>query len=196
MTVLCGALADVGLPPLLRFLVHLGQSGQLRIARGQWGAELAFDRGQLVAAAIGEDRGPGVLEAIVLALSDGEFTFTEGALLAADNMDADSTSLQVRVEALASVVGTMSPTISLLSMVPQLVVPTSEEGLLRLDRPTLNVLLNIDGRRNVEEIAALLGLVQATNALVVLCALGLVCFAAPNDRARAGPPMMTLGGAA
>jgi hypothetical protein len=196
MTVLCGALADVGLPPLLRFLVHLGQSGQLRIARGRWGAQLAFDRGQLVAAAIGEERGPGVLEAIVLALSDGEFTFTEGAPPAADNMDADATSLQVRVEALASVVGDMAPTISLLSMVPQLVVPTSEEGLLRLDRPTLNVLLNIDGRRTVEEIAALIGLVQATNALVVLCALGLVGFAAPIDQVRAGPAMMALGGVA
>ena len=197
MTVLCGALADVGLLPLLRFLVRLGRSGQLRIARGGWWAELAFDQGQLVAAAVGEERGPGVLEAIVLALSDGDFTFTEGAPPAADNVDADATSLQARVEGLASMAGAlMSPTVSMLSMVPQLVEPTMEEGLLRLDRPALNVLLHVDGQRTVEEIATLFGLVQTTNALVVLCALGLVCFAAPTDRARAVRQMMTVGGAA
>ena len=156
MTVLCGALADVGLLPLLRFLVRLGRSGQLRIARGGWWAELAFDHGQLVAAAVGEERGPGVLEAIVLALSDGDFTFTEGAPPAADNVDADATSLQARVEGLASMAGAlMSPTVSMLSMVPQLVEPTMDDGLLRLDRPALNVLLHVDGQRTVEEIATL-----------------------------------------
>src|SRR5919202_4492234 len=75
---LTGSVQGAGLAQLVRVLGDLGKSGCLRISDGRWAGEVSFDRGELIAAAFGLERGLAALEAIVFALPRAQFTFTDG----------------------------------------------------------------------------------------------------------------------
>ena len=55
----------------------LGKTGTLRIRHEQWTGEVVFERGEVVAATLGDEQGMAALEAIALALPVGEFQFGE-----------------------------------------------------------------------------------------------------------------------
>ncbi|HEX2514084.1 MAG TPA: hypothetical protein VH257_05210, partial [Chloroflexota bacterium] len=67
----------VGFRALTGFLGDLGKSGTLRISHQQWSGEVVYDRGKVVGAAMGAERGLAALDAIALALPEGEFAFVD-----------------------------------------------------------------------------------------------------------------------
>ena len=74
---LSGSLQAVGFRALTGFLGDLGKSGTLRISHHQWSGEVVYDRGEVVGAAMGAERGLAALDAIALALPEGEFAFVD-----------------------------------------------------------------------------------------------------------------------
>src|SRR3954452_12068629 len=76
---LSGSLQAVGFRDLVGFLGGLGKSGALRITHDRWSGEVVFERGQVMAAKFGPERGLAALDAIALALPEGEFSFAEAA---------------------------------------------------------------------------------------------------------------------
>jgi hypothetical protein len=74
---LSGSLQAVGFRALTGFLGDLGKSGTLRISHHEWSGAVVYDRGDVVGAAMGAERGLAALDAIALALPAGEFAFVD-----------------------------------------------------------------------------------------------------------------------
>src|SRR5919198_880678 len=102
MADLSGSLARISFPDVLRFLAGLQKSGCLRITHERWTAEVYFDHGQAMAASCGAERGLAALDAVVLALSRGQFTFTEGGLLPERTVELTTEQLAAHLERVAA----------------------------------------------------------------------------------------------
>src|SRR5207248_7829063 len=98
MSDLRGRLPDFGLIPLVRFLSLQGRSGRLTISQAGWVGQVGFDRGRIVAAATGRERGQAALELMALALADGDFVYADSPVGTEERETADSTDLQVDFE--------------------------------------------------------------------------------------------------
>jgi signal peptidase I len=130
------------------------------------------------------EQGLAALEFIATGLADGEFEFSEGppTLSPAVDLGADPLAQLARFANalpapwLARVPG---PT-----AVPHLLAVAEPEAELNLPRGAIYVLLDVNGRRNVRELAAQHGLFRSLKALALLRDVGLVEFAEDE----AGPP--------
>src|SRR4051812_43088735 len=94
-----GSLQDIGLPEILSFLKGLGKTGSLRISQGRWAAEACLSSGRLTGASFNDERGIPALEAIMLGLPGGSFTFTDGPESGEHNVDLAPDELHVRLTA-------------------------------------------------------------------------------------------------
>ena len=178
VTELCGVLReDIRFPALVRFVTSLGKSGCLQISEGHWIGELSIAAGRVVAASFASQRGLVALDAMVLALPNGRFTFSAGAPVAERDVDLSPDELQAYVDGLATKYARLNTRIPSLAAVPQVVAPDDQAGLtstLTLERRQLAILLGVDGRRTVGEIAAHRGLIETVSALAALIDLGLI----------------------
>jgi ATP-binding cassette, subfamily B, bacterial len=179
---LTGSLAGLGLPALARFLAGLGRSGRLWIGPGPWLGEISFDRGRIIAAAVGQERGLVALEFIVLALPTAAFAFVDGPPHGERNIDVDGPELHARLEELASVGMRLLPGGPVPLAVPR-VVPARDRvwgaRQVAMDRRMLATLLRVDGRRTIEELAGSRGLAQVARELAELRELDLISVEPP-----------------
>jgi hypothetical protein len=178
VTELCGVLKeDIRLPALVRFVTGLGKSGCLRISEGPWIGELSIDAGRVVAASFGPQRGLVALDAMALALPNGQFAFSAGSPAADRDVDLDREELQAYLGGLATKYAPLNARIPSLAAVPWVIESPDQPGLtstVTLDRSQLAMLLAVDGRRTVGEIAAHRGLIETVSALASLTNLGLI----------------------
>ncbi|MGH2369556.1 MAG: DUF4388 domain-containing protein, partial [Chloroflexota bacterium] len=185
---LAGSIEGIGLPSIVRFLSGLQQSGRLHAAAGHWAGDLFLDRGQVVGASFGAERGVPALDAMVLALPNGEFSFAEGAPPEARNVDLPVGEIDAHLDRLDAQRATMVEIIPSLSAVPRVIEPPDahEDGeSVTLDRGAWRTLLRIDGRRTVEAICAERGVVRTLNQLARLVDVGLVAI----DTSPVPPPV-------
>jgi hypothetical protein len=176
MTELSGTLDGIGLAPLVGFLTGLGKSGRLTIADGPMAGEVFLEGGQVVGAAFDAERGLPALDAIGLALGGGRFGFAEqDTSLVEHNVTLTPAELRQHLEELHREQAELAAAIPSLSAVPTLVVDesggTDEE--IGLDRDTLRLLMYIDGRRSVAELARERGLLRTLKQLARLSQLKL-----------------------
>ena len=82
-----GSLQSIDLPSLVRFFSTIQASGCLRVRCGRWTGEVGCDRGQVVAASFGAERGLAALDAVLAAVAQGDFTFSAGPPPAERNLD-------------------------------------------------------------------------------------------------------------
>ncbi|MDQ3702613.1 MAG: DUF4388 domain-containing protein [Chloroflexota bacterium] len=157
MITLAGTLEGIGLPALLRFLSTLRPDGRLLVADDVWGGEVAFDQGEVVAATFGAEQGLAALEAIALALPNGEFRFTGGPPPGGRDIDLPATEFEAYLTALAESQSFIARMLPSLLAVPQLVdpgavsLPTGQDQVT-IDRSTLYTLLLVDGQRSAHGI--------------------------------------------
>ena len=193
---LTGSVQGAGLAQLVRVLGDLGKSGCLRISDGRWAGEVSFDRGELIAAAFGLERGLAALEAIVFALPRAQFTFTDGVAPMEREIQIPRRELEARLAATIAARAMLPPAISTPADVPRLAAP-DRPGLpeaIRLGRSAVRTLLAVDGRRSIQEIAGDHGLAQTVRELAVLARAGLVC-AELSPEAPAETPVVASPGA-
>ena len=175
-----GSLANLGLVPLLKFLRTAQKGGVVNLSRNGWGGQVCLDGGRLVAASFGRERGLAALDAILLTLSEANFTFVDDLCGAEDigglAVDVDSLEVRPSVPARQRELAAAIPTPA---AVPRLVPPTAEdrhdptELVLRLG--TLQTLLSVDGERTVEELSDNSS-AEVLFDLAVLLDLGLINF--------------------
>ncbi len=190
-----------GLPALIQFIAGLHTSGILRVAQGRWSGEIAFEEGRVSAAAFGRERGLEALEAMLLAFQHGQFVFTAGAPSLPEDCSiaADAEELPARIAAAVARQAALAARIPPLEAIPR-VMPALATGArndgerrsieeapeqLALRRRTLQVLLAVDGRRTVGELASRYGAQPALEDLVALEEAGLISFAPPDVTALA-----------
>jgi hypothetical protein len=185
---MAGVLEGIGLPALMRFLGGLRVSGRLRLTRAHWVGDLTLAGGDVVGAAFGPERGGEALEAISLALTDGDFAFEAGEV----GRERDSGLPEEAARHVQRVLdeyrsGTgplLSPTVVYWAVDPM--EAGTDGGPVSLDRGTLHTLTAVAARgRTVDEIAAFRGLARSVREIATLSALGLV---SSEDLPPAPPP--------
>jgi hypothetical protein len=161
-------------------LEGLNKSGTLVIEDQHWNGKLALADGQIVGARFGREQGLEALDAIFFALQHARFQFGSsdacevnlvvgpGAL--AEHLDA----LELEVEQLAAAVPS-------LDAVPRVEVPEGD-GEVTIRGRALRLLLALNERRTVAELALERGLVATLRELAELTQLGLVTTTPPSSR--------------
>jgi hypothetical protein len=179
--VLEGSLAGLGLLPLLRFLRSADKSGCLRLSRDGWTGQVCLHEGLLVAASFGRDRGLAALDAILLVLSDAQFSFFEGLSSAdrvgelaidVDDLAARPPNVPVRQRGLAATIPTPLAVPRIVKLAEQSRDPT--ELVLRIG--TLRTLLAVDGQRSVQELSDHVTSADVLVDLAILMDLSLINF--------------------
>jgi hypothetical protein len=189
MTELSGTLDGIGLAPLVSFLTGLGKSGRLTIADGPMAGEVFLEGGQVIGAAFDAERGLPALDAIGLALGGGRFGFAEqDTRLVEHNVSLAPTELRQHLDELHREQSVLAAAIPSLAAVPTLVVEESgTEDEIGLDRDTLRLLMQIDGRRTVADLARERGLLRTLKQLTRLSQLNLARIEAPNGPSSTRP---------
>src|SRR5579859_648315 len=187
MSELSGSLASFDISTLLRFLSGVGKTGDVLLSRNQWIGEVSLERGRIIGATVHGDEGPDALEFIAVALQGGTFEFSEGP--------------PTLRPSLASVVDPLSALEQFAlrgarwrhELPPPTAIPRridtdepdqDDESQITLDRRALFVLMDVDGRRSVRELAERHGLLRAVRALGRLGELGVVDFYPDREYAR------------
>lgn len=202
-----GSLASIELAAVTQFLSSLGKSGQLRVARGPWTGQLAFQHGRLTDASVDGEHGPAALEFVAVALRNGHFEFSESE--SPDRRAAHAPGLDPRAADLLAhfsktqtqpqtwpqlwPAGLPDPT-----AIPYLLPPAAgnDEAVLALDRLAVYLLLDVDGVRSVGDLVARHGTLRALRGLGRLSELGLVGVAEPGTLVPSNAPNPALQAAA
>jgi hypothetical protein len=189
MTELSGTLDGIGLAPLVSFLTGLGKSGRLTIADGPMVGEVFLEGGQVIGAAFDAERGLPALDAIGLALGGGRFGFAEqDTRLVEHNVSLAPAELRQHLDELHREQSVLAAAIPSLSAVPTVLVDESgTEDEIGLDRDTLRLLMQIDGRRSVADLARERGLMRTLKQLARLSQLKLARIEPPNGPSSARP---------
>jgi len=176
MVELKGSLKGMGLRPLVRLLSDLGKTGCLHLAEEQWHGELHFRGGRLVGARVGSEEGVDALDALVLALPNATFTFTDGEKPPEREFELQPDDVQAHLAAADERSGGLLQRIP--SMDAWLTVIEADQGHasenVQLDRTTVQTLLRVNGGRTVVEVVDGRPLVQTLRDLGRLVDLGLV----------------------
>lgn len=174
MAELSGSLEGIGLVALVRFLTNIVRSGRLRIRDGELIGDLDLDNGSLVGASFEQERGMPALEAIALALGNARFEFRDLTEPVERNLRLSPEQVTERLEQLSHEHATLSAAVPSLSSVPVLVLDDdSDDRQVEMDRDTLRLLIRLDGKRTVSELARERGLLRTLRQLAQLVQLGL-----------------------
>ena len=123
-------------------------------------------------------------------MRDGEFEFSEGPPTLEPRADLSADPLAQLTQMAASPPPPWVSRVPGPTAVPHLIVSTElDDTEVAIPRAALSVLMDIDGRSTVRDIAARRGLLRSLKALGVLCELGVLEF-----EAGAAPPLPGTGG--
>jgi hypothetical protein len=174
VTELSGSLEGIGLVALVRFLTTVARSGRLVVSEGSLRGSLDLEDGALVGAAFDQEQGLPALEAIALALGNGRFEFHDAAEAAEHNVRLAAGEVEQQLEKLAREQVVLAAAVPSLSGIPYVNLDeAADNGQVALDRDTLRLLIQLDGRRTVFELARDRGLLRTLRQLAQLVQLGL-----------------------
>lgn len=181
-----GPLQGIGLPALVRFLASLEMTGTLRVAQERWNGVLWFERGRVVSATFGADRGAAAVDAIAQLLPRGDFVVADALPPAARDVDLAPEELQDRIEQSAAAAARIAPLMAAEWAVAPILAaddldesPGDDEEIV-LDRRALHTLLAISGgQRTAVDIAGERGLLETLHVLDRLYEMGLIEPASP-----------------
>jgi hypothetical protein len=195
MVDLAGTLASFGMAPLVKLLLDLGKSGDLLVWQGPWKGHLAFEHGQLSAAAFGPEHGTPALEFICSTLLGGEFEFWEGTPGLPPNLGLLPAPLEVVERFAAGVHQSWVAQVPGPTSIPHLIdARAADDFEVALERIDIHVLMDVDGVRTVREIATRHGWGRSIRSLARLHELVLIGFdvdrnaglTSPSTRGRPG----------
>jgi signal peptidase I len=186
MTEISGS--GIEIAPLAHLLVNTGKSGDVLLRRGHWMGQVSFDSGRLSAAVAEDLCGYAALEFISVALQGADFEFLEGPPTLTPNLGDSPDPLEELDRWRTAHVDYPIVDASIPRLATATTATTADEKVL-LGRKAVYVLLAVDGRRSVRDIAGQHGLLPTLTALRQLYELGLVEFgAAPESSPPTEPP--------
>jgi signal peptidase I len=167
-----------------QLLANTSKTGDLLVARGPWVGQLSVENGHLTAAQVEDETGRAALELIATGMRDGVFEFSEGPPTSRSPGQLGSDALTYLVRLAEAPAAAWTRQVPAPTAVPRILISDApEDREVVLPRTALYVLLDVDGRRMVREIATRHGLLRTLTALGQLCERGLVEF----DGREAGP---------
>jgi hypothetical protein len=182
---LSGSLANFGVASVAQLLANTNKTGDLLVARGPWVGQLSLENGRLTAAQVEDETGRAALELIATGMRDGVFEFSEGPPTSTSRGELGSDALAYLTRLADAPTAVWTRRVPAPTAVPRVLVSDApDDSEIALPRTALYVLLDVDGRRMVREIATRHGLLRTLTALGQLCERGLVEF----DGREAGPP--------
>jgi len=193
VTELSGSLEGIGLLAVVRFLASVAPTGRLALVDGSLQGWLDLDAGALVGATFDQEHGLPALEAIALALGTGRFEFHDTPP-AEHSLRLAPAEIDERLEQLAQEQRVLAAAIPSLSGVPSVILDEAAEaqnGQVALERDTLRLLLRLDGRRTVAQLARERGLLRTLRQLAQLVQLGLARIDLPSTAPVAAAPPPT-----
>jgi hypothetical protein len=190
MTELSGALEGIGLSPLIKFLSDIHVNGALSLEEAPFTGKLYFDHGQVRGARFGTDEGSVAVEGIALTLRDGRFAFTSASTDPETvNLSYEGDGIIQELDRLAGEAdryGRLIPPMSA-TPVPKRSSGSEEDESVMLDRGSVQLLLNCNGRATVADLVQSGSKLSTLKRLARLVELGLIeC--QPADRPRPPAP--------
>lgn len=182
MSLLSGSVAETHLPSVVICLAGLRQNGRLHVVQDGWAGDLWFQQGRVVGAEFGAERGIAALNAIVMALPNGIWTFDVETSCGPSNIELAPDALTAHLERLDSLRPHFARAVPSLAAVPRRADPTSQPDPgeeLVLKRSALATLLRIDGRRTVAELCGERGVAHTVQDLATLLERGLITVTPP-----------------
>ena len=174
MTDLAGTLLSIGIEPLLGFLSQLRKTGLLYITDGPSTGRVFLEGGRVVGAVCGSERGSAAFEAIVLVMGGGEFALDEDVTERELNFMVEPTVMKEHLRRLSAERAQFAGLLPSLAVVPMLSLSDPADDEVRVSVAGLRLLLEVDGRRSVMDLARDSGLVAAARGVARLVELGLV----------------------
>jgi hypothetical protein len=189
MTDLAGTLLSIGLAPLLGFLGQLRKTGSLFISDGPLSGQVFLEGGRVVGAVFGSEHGSAAFEAIVLVLGGGEFALDEAVTERELNFMVEPNVLDDLLRRLADERARFANVLPSLAVVPSLRLSNTadDDDEVIVNVAVLRLLLEVDGRRSVLDLARNSGLVATARSVARLLELGLVTVQ-PSDAANIPAP--------
>ena len=170
---------------MVQLLASTSKTGDLLIARGGWVGQLSVENGRLIAAQVDDETGRAALELIATGMREGEFEFSEGPPTSLSRGELGPDALAYLTRLADGPPATWIRQVPAPTAVPRILISdSSDEGEIALPRAAFYVLLDVDGRRMVRDIATRHGLLRTVSALGLLCERGFVEF----DGREPGPP--------
>jgi hypothetical protein len=174
---LSGGLAHGQLATLVRILSELGRSGSVRVNCRWWSGEIGMCDGDVVSATLSSEQGPGALETMLVALSEGSFTFYEHAvachsepsLLTRDELPSYITHI-------AAEHARLERAIPSLTLVPRLAADDQTSRPVIIEREAFLLMPAVVGGRSVEEMAVEHGLARTVYTLAALVEQDIITF--------------------
>jgi len=174
---LSGGLAHGQLASVVRILSELGRSGSMRVNCRWWSGEIGMCDGDVVSATLSSEQGPGALETMLVALSEGSFTFYEHAvashgapsLLTRDELPSYITHIVAEHARLKRAIPS-------LTLAPRLAADDQPSRSVIIEREAFLLMPAVVGGRSAEEIAVEHGLARTVYTLAALVEQGIITF--------------------
>ena len=180
-----GSLQDIGVPEILSFLKGLSKTGSLRLSQGRWAGEVGLNGGRVIGASFNSEQGVAALQAMMLGLPAGSFTFTDGQLSTDQNIDVEHDEVEKRLTLFDVERAALAPVVPSLAAVPRVAKALGTTGEVVLDAAAIETLLAVNGERTIADISGAHGLVQTARELAKLVESGLITIDVPE--AEQGP---------
>src|ERR1051326_7141888 len=200
MTELRGSLAGLGLDRVLQIMADIQASGRLFIADPIFSGEVVLQSGRVVGARFGPERGLDAVSSIVLALSEATFEVMPVEAPAELNITLSPEELRAHIQRLSVERDELLRSVPCLSGIPRrrggLPGDAHAHDQLTFDVDMVRVLLAVDGRRGIPELARGLGLHRTLRAVARLAAIDMLDVDEPSLRPADTRELVTLVGEA
>jgi hypothetical protein len=150
-----GSIQELPVPDIIQLVSVSGKTGMFTLVRGAERGFIYLRNGQMIHARVGELQGEEAVYALAI-WSTGEFQFTQGEEPDVTTIDKPNTSLLMESARRLDEWKVLSRKIPGLDYVPVL-QPRNLAEPVALSPPEWNLVIHIDGRRSLEELARAMG---------------------------------------
>jgi hypothetical protein len=192
-----GSIQELPVPDIIQLVSVSGKTGMFTLVRGNERGFIYLKNGQMVHARLSDLTGEEAIYALAI-WSSGDFQFTPGEETDVNSIEQTNTSLLIEAARRLDEWKVLSRKIPAIDYVPSFLVRDSAEPVT-LSPPEWNLVIHVDGKRTIEELARVVNMSSFETAKVLygLITSGLVEMrpreAAVRQTAAAPTPPALLG---
>lgn len=183
-----GSIQELPVPDIIQLVSVSGKTGMFTLVRGNERGFIYLKNGQMVHARLSDLTGEEAIYALAI-WSSGDFQFTPGEETDVSSIEQSNTSLLMEAARRLDEWKVLSRKIPAIDYVPSFLVRDSPEPVT-LSPPEWNLVIHVDGKRTIEELARTVNLSSFETAKVLygLITSGLVEMRPREVAARQAPP--------
>src|SRR5262249_3913548 len=151
-----GSITELPVPDIIQLVSVSGKTGMFTLIRGAERGYIYLKNGQMVHAQLGEQAGEEAIYALAI-WSSGDFQFTPGEEPNTVSIEKSNTSLLMEAARRLDEWKVLSRKIPGVDYVP-ILVPREASEPVALSPLEWNIVIKVDGRRTIEELARTVGL--------------------------------------